>query len=258
MDVPVVVGFRYTPPMIGDVLEKLYADGVRKVVGVSLSPFESKSTNTAYSSAVDAALPGLPGLEMDYACAFGAMPEFVELHREQLASVLARTDCDGGTVLTVFTAHSLPVADLETPERYATGLRTVASEIARGLGLEAGDEFSASERLPGLASFGAPDAERAWLLAYQSKGQRPGEWLGPDIAEVMETAAANGFTQIVVSPIGFATEHMETRYDLDIVEAQRAAEAGDAIRSRASAQRAIHELVAATSSAVRKLLQPGA
>ena len=142
---------------------------------------------------------------------------------------------------------------LERATHLASGLRSVASDIASRLGFEAGDDFSASRRLPGIASFGAPDADRAWMLAYQSKGQRPGEWLGPDIAEVMDRAATQGFSAVVVCPIGFATEHMETRYDLDVVEARRAEDLG--IRfARGQAPNDHPLLVEAAASAVGELL----
>ncbi len=247
--VPVVTGFRYAPPKIGDVLALLYESGVRTVVGVSLSPFESKSTSTAYEGAVEEALAGLPGMRVVHTPALGGLAAFAQLHLSALDAALYRVGSPQSRTLVAFTAHSLPVADLETPELYASGLHRVAGEIARGLGMEPGADFSASERLPGIATFGAPDSHRPWVLAYQSKGQRPGEWLGPDIADVMNAAVTSGFEAIAVSPIGFATEHMETRYDLDVVEAARAAELGvEFVRS--AAPNSAPELIAAVSSAV--------
>jgi len=224
--IPVRVGFRYTPPKIGDTLGEFYDADIRHVIAVSLSPFESKATNTAYMCAVEEALPGLPGLAVTYLPPLHTLDAFVELHAQELREATDRLDTDPGDVLTVFTAHSLPVEDLQNPELYASGLRVVAREIAARLDMPSAAEFTDSARLPGIASFGAPDSGRPWLLAYQSKGQRPGEWLGPDIEDVMSVAAESGFAALVVSPIGFATEHMETRYDLDIVEADRARELG--------------------------------
>lgn len=218
---PVVVGFRYTAPRIEDTLAELHDRGVRRVIAVSLSPFESKSTATAYESAARKAVDGLPDMDIVFAPPWHLLEPFVAFHAEQLGDALARIDSPPQKTLVVFTAHSLPVADLETPERYASGLRSVASSVAKRLGLPAGSPGSSAE-LPGIEAFGALDSPRPWLLAYQSKGQRPGEWLGPDVSDVMQAAARAGFSAVVLSPIGFATEHMETLYDLDIVEAQRA------------------------------------
>lgn len=254
--VPVVVGFRYAPPKIGEVLEGLYEAGIRAVVGVSLSPFESKSTSTAYSGAVDEALDRLPGMRVVYAPAFATLPEFAALHERSLRSALDSLDAPGDRILTAFTAHSLPVADLETPERYVAGLREVSSTIALEVGFAPGADFSASERLPGIAAFGAPDSARPWVLAYQSKGQRAGDWIGPDIADVMEIAAREGFEGIAVSPIGFATEHMETRYDLDVVETERASRLGLQF-ARGAAPNSAPELVDAVAASVLRAIEAG-
>jgi len=247
--VPVAVGFKYTHPKIGDVLAGLHERGIRSVVGVSLSPFESKSTSTAYEGAVSEALPGLPGMRVEYAPALGELPEFAAAHAVALAEALGRVRASRSETLVVFTAHSLPVADLETPERYITGLRRVASHLAEEAGWSRGTDFAASELLGDIASFGALEGDSPWMLAYQSKGMRPGEWLGPDLADVMAAAAAAGIKAVVVSPIGFATEHMETRYDLDVVEADRASGLGIEF-ARGAAPNSHPALVGAVSSAV--------
>ncbi len=254
MPLPVVAGFKYTEPSIGSVLRGMYARGVRKVIAVSLSPFQSKATSTAYASAVNEAIEDMSEMNVQYVEAIGDMSIFVELHRESLSSASERVaDIDAHEVLTVFTAHSLPVSDLEAPELYVSGLRRVADEIAADLGYEAGADFSSCQRLPGIESFGSPDAAEPWMLAYQSKGMRPGAWLGPELEDVMALAAEHGFRAIVVSPIGFATEHMETAYDLDIVETGHAHELGIGFE-RGLAPNDDPRLVAAISSAILGIL----
>jgi ferrochelatase len=61
---------------------------------------------------------------------------------------------------------------------------------------------------------------------YQSKGARPGAWLGPYLDALLEGAALLEAPGAVVCPIGFMTDHMETLWDLDIVAKKRAAELG--------------------------------
>jgi ferrochelatase len=128
--------------------------------------------------------------------------------------------------LVVMTAHSLPEADLVADDPYPGGLREVADAVAAIAGLAEGAEFADDERLPGVAAFGSLDAPVPWLLAYQSRGVRPGTWLGPDLVRVMEVAAEVGYDGVVVVPIGFAIDHMETLWDLDIDAAGRASDLG--------------------------------
>jgi len=89
-------------------------------------------------------------------------------------------------------------------------------------GLAQGQDISDDERLPGIESVGGLGGAVPWVFAYQSKGARPGAWLGPDLDDVIDAASSAGYDSIVVCPVGFATDHMETMYDLDIVAEERA------------------------------------
>jgi ferrochelatase len=55
-----------------------------------------------------------------------------------------------------------------------------------------------------------------WKLVYQSRSGRPEDpWLEPDILEHLQELKAFGIEKVVVSPIGFLSDHMEVLYDLD-------------------------------------------
>ena len=53
-------------------------------------------------------------------------------------------------------------------------------------------------------------------MAFQSQGADGGEWLGPDLKSVLERERAVGAERVVLAPIGFPAEHVETLYDLDV------------------------------------------
>jgi ferrochelatase len=101
----------------------------------------------------------------------------------------------------------------------------MANSVALRLGLSEGVDSSFA-MLKGIETFGSADAPRAWYLAYQSKGNKPGAWLGPDLEDLIDALAGTQVKGIVVVPIGFMTDHMETLYDLDIVTAEKAYDAG--------------------------------
>jgi ferrochelatase len=64
---------------------------------------------------------------------------------------------------------------------------------------------------------------RAWRLVYQSRSGPPTvPWLEPDIGDHLEALRDGGVTDVVVIPIGFVSDHMEVKYDLDIEAAARA------------------------------------
>jgi ferrochelatase len=66
-----------------------------------------------------------------------------------------------------------------------------------------------------------------WQLVYQSRSGSPRQpWLEPDVLAVLRELAAQGVTDVVVSPVGFISDHMEVLYDLDTEAQQLAGELG--------------------------------
>jgi ferrochelatase len=102
----------------------------------------------------------------------------------------------------VMTAHSLPSRILETGDPYPEEVAVTARLVAERLGLH------------------------SWQTGWQSAGRTTEPWLGPDISEVIGDLAAAGASAVVVCPAGFTSDHLEVLYDLDIVAARRARDAG--------------------------------
>jgi ferrochelatase len=102
----------------------------------------------------------------------------------------------------VFTAHSIPLSMAEGGE-YEAQIRDTAGLVAEAVG------------------------RPAWDLAYQSRSGPPGQpWLAPDVKDQLTALAAEGVTDVVVSPIGFVSDHMEVVYDLDTDLKQHCQEIG--------------------------------
>lgn len=223
--VPVRVGMRYWHPFIENAVAELVTLGCDRIVTVSLSPFESKAATGAYREAIAAAVAGHPGLEVVEAPLVSELDEFIDYMTGSTAAAIEEIEPNEGAIV-VFTAHSLPEADLEADDPYVAGLERVAQAIAKKLGLEPGVAGAGAPLLTDFEAFGSAKAPRAWFLVYQSKGQRPGGWLEPDLSALTKAAADSAVTALAVVPIGFLTDHMETRYDLDIVGADETLSSG--------------------------------
>src|SRR5207248_6312691 len=66
-----------------------------------------------------------------------------------------------------------------------------------------------------------------WSVVYQSRSGPPQvPWLEPDVGDHLEHVAARGIRNVVISPIGFVSDHLEVLYDLDIEARERADELG--------------------------------
>jgi ferrochelatase len=64
-------------------------------------------------------------------------------------------------------------------------------------------------------------------LVYCSRSGPPTQpWLEPDVNDVLRALAADGVRRVIVAPIGFVSDHMEVRFDLDTEAAQTAAAVG--------------------------------
>jgi ferrochelatase len=101
-----------------------------------------------------------------------------------------------------FTAHSIPVAMAQAC-RYEDQLRESARLVAEAVGVD------------------------DWELVYQSRSGPPHvPWLEPDILDHLDAIAERGVTELVISPIGFVSDHLEVLFDLDVEARDRAAELG--------------------------------
>jgi ferrochelatase len=221
--IPVAAGMRHSEPSIEQAVARLASLGVRELVVVSLSPFDAAVTTGAYREAVDAAVATHVGMRIVEGADYHLSDAFVQTLEDAAAEAIQDADIVTNRTLIVFSAHSLPVADLEKDPTYVDQLRATAAAVAAGAGL---GEPSGFDALPGIEAFGGPGVTAPWLLAFQSKGRRGGEWAGPDLDDVIDAAAATGFAAVVVCPIGFALDHMETLYDIDVCAADRTLGAG--------------------------------
>jgi ferrochelatase len=96
------------------------------------------------------------------------------------------------TVPVLFTAHSLPERVVAMNDPYPDEVRGTVEAVTALLG------------------------NRPTLFAYQSQGRSGETWLGPTVESVVDKLANDGCKQVLVAPIGFLCDHVETLYDIDI------------------------------------------
>ena len=224
-DVPVRVGMRYWDPFIGDSIAELTSLGCTRIVTVSLSPFESKVASGAYREAIETARQDAAGLEIVEAPLASTLGAYDAFFVGSTRAAIAQA-ADGERAVVAFTAHSLPESDLVENDPYVAGLQTTAAAIAEKLGFAPGHEGAGGDIAEGFSAMGSSGGPHPWYLVYQSKGAKPGAWLGPVLEELVDAVAVSGGRALVVCPVGFMTDHMETLWDLDCVAAGYAADKG--------------------------------
>jgi ferrochelatase len=173
-------------PFVEEVLPTATSEGARRFLVLPLAPYSVPlyCESTQSQAAVWAENNGTP-LELFASESWASHPAFVAALVDGIAPVL---DAESELLLT---AHSLPLRAIQAGDRYQAEVEACAGTVAEALGC-------------------------SYRLCYQSAGADGGPWLGPTLAETLEAVHAEGSRRVVVAPIGFVADHVETLYDLDI------------------------------------------
>jgi ferrochelatase len=204
-DLPIYWGNRNWHPMLADTLRRMRDDGVRRAIAFFTSAYSSYSGCRQYRENILAAQAevgdGAP--EVDKLRAFYNHPGFIGPVAENVKTALGKIPEERrGSAHIAFTAHSIPT-DMADSSQYVQQLSEACNLVASAAGI--------------------PD----FKLVFQSRSGPPSQpWLGPDIRDHLRDLHATGRTDVVVSPIGFISDHLEVLYDLDIEAAGLSRELG--------------------------------
>lgn len=192
---PIYWGNRNWHPLLADTLRKMATDGIRRALAFVTSAYSSYSSCRQYRENIAAAQaevgPAAP--QIDKLRAFFNHPRFIESMIDRTRSALELVPIDRrNDAELIFTAHSIPVA-MATGSRYEEQLHEASRLVAEGV-----------ER-------------NRWSLVYQSRSGPPQQpWLEPDIGDFIKARHAQSpWSNIVIVPIGFISDHLEIVYDLD-------------------------------------------
>jgi ferrochelatase len=105
---------------------------------------------------------------------------------------------DGSEVHVLFSAHSLPQKIIEQGDPYVDHIIATIKRI--------------SELIP-----------MRWHLSYQSRSG-PVKWLGPSTDTKLSELASEGVRKVLIVPISFVSDHIETLYEIDILYRKLAGE----------------------------------
>ena len=195
LGIPVLTGMRHWEPRIARAVEAALESGHVMLVGLVLAPHWSSLSIAKYEQLFDRAVAGRA--ETRFVREWGTEPGFVELLAQRVRAVTS-----GGDVHVVFTAHSLPARIVDTGDTYRDALLETARLVA--------------ERA----------AIRDWSFAFQSESPTGEPWLGPDILDHLADLPERGVEDVLVCPVGFVSDHLEIRWDIDVEAVERARELG--------------------------------
>jgi len=188
----VKAGMRYWHPFIEEALTGFEGCGVKKIVALSLYPqFCSATTSSVVNKFKELARGKFDFTVIDSWCNY---PDFISAWASQIESSLEK---HGRDCLIVFSAHGIPVSLVKKGDPYVSEVKTTVKAIA--------DKMKISH----------------WRLCYQSR-TGPIRWTEPSVEQTIEEIAKSGIKKVLIVPISFVSDCIETLYEIDIVYRKKA------------------------------------
>ncbi len=205
-DFQVYIAMRYWHPFTEEAVAAMAADGVEEVIVLPLYPHYSHTTTGSSLNELKRVMAARnlrwPLWVVD--------PYYGQADYQQAVAETIRQGLDGhawgcepGQVRLLFSAHSLPLRHVKrTRDPYPEQIHACCRQIAE-------------THFPG----------HPWDLSYQSKvGRMP--WLGPDTDGVLHYYAGQHIDNVLMVPISFVSDHVETLVEIDKLYVPLAAELG--------------------------------
>jgi ferrochelatase len=191
LGMPVLTGMKHWTPRIADAVEAALAGGAHSLVGLVLAPHYSRLSIGGYRRLLDDAVAGRA--QLAFVESWHDDPGFVSFLADRVRGTSAHV---------VFTAHSLPARILAEGDPYREQLLETARLVAAEAGID------------------------DWSFSFQSESPTGEPWLGPDILDHLTVLHGRGVRDVLVCPVGFVSDHLEIRWDIDTEAQERARELG--------------------------------
>jgi ferrochelatase len=223
------LGMKHWHPYIPEAVRQMAADGIERVVAITLAPHYSTMSIAQYLNYVREGLDDIEQpLEIQCVKSYHDELLFIDALEEKLRAAIDRVpESQRADMPVVFTAHSLPEKILREGDPYREQLLETSQLVA--------------DRVEGMN----------WRFAFTSQGETQDKWLGPTLAETLDELSAEGHEAVMCCTVGFVSEHLETLFDFDIEGRQDAEDRGIAFY-RAEALGTSATYIEALAAVVRK------
>jgi len=183
----VYTGMSYWQPFIKDSVERMVKDGVKKIVALTLYPQYSRATTGAAMKRFRAAADSL-GIRYSCIESWCDHPQYISALADRIRIGIAGFR---EKPVILFSAHSLPQKLINLGDPYLDQtLRTIRA-LNDNIAMD-------------------------WHLSFQS-GSGPVKWLGPSTETAITELGIRGVKDLLIVPISFVSDHIETLYEIDIL-----------------------------------------
>ncbi len=195
----VTMAMRYWHPYATETLSELHGQGIRKVIALTLYPHYSIATTGS-------SLDDLQSVARKFSPSFAMVEISSWPDNSGYVTALVQTirdgmqQFDGGEVQLVYSAHSLPQKFIKEGDPYVEHLQRTIAAVEKEVSI-------------------------AGRLCYQSRSG-PVRWLSPSTPEMLESLASEGCKNVLMVPISFVSDHVETLYEIDMLYRDMATDLG--------------------------------
>ncbi|MBS0183920.1 MAG: ferrochelatase [Nitrospira sp.] len=200
----VYVGLRHWHPFIKETYADLLKESPEQIIGVCMAPQQSSLSTGAYRRKVEEARAEFADrTDVTYVGSWNRHPWLIAAIVDNIRKGLFAFPVDvRASVPVLFTAHSLPDRIVTMKDPYPDEVKGTVEAVTQFLG------------------------NQPTYFAYQSQGRSSEPWLGPTVESMLETIRMAGHRYVLVAPIGFICDHVETLFDIDIELKQSATDKG--------------------------------
>jgi ferrochelatase len=192
----VYVGMRYWRPFIGDTVGDIIRDGIEHLVVLTLYPHYSKTTTGSSLNDFKRALK-TGKINVQYIKEWHDFPPYIDALAELIAE--GASEFHGQDFTLLYSAHNLPASFIRGGDPYLDHIKNTIRHV--------------NTRLSD-APYSIKDLK--WELAFQSRSG-PVEWLEPSTNDIIIKMADEGVRNLLIVPISFVSDHIETLYEIDIL-----------------------------------------
>lgn len=191
------VAMRYSRPSTLEALAAIKREGISKVVALSLYPHYSRATTGSSINELNRVLKqsGVQ-FEMKWIDRFYNHPLYIRALAEKVSEGLASFP-DSKEAEIVFSAHSLPQSFIDEGDPYLAHIQETVRLVMEQVG------------------------DASYQLSFQSKAG-PVKWLEPSTEDMLQSLAAKGRKNLLMVPLSFVSDHIETLHEIDIQYAEEA------------------------------------
>ena len=226
---PILPAFSYWHPFISESVSKAHHEGASDLVALSLYPQYCSATTGTCLEDLSLVLPGkLFESSLTVIDSWANHPLYLDALTATALEALERVPEDRrDDAVIVFSAHGVPENLINRGDSYLDETRLTVAGVVERLG------------------------NRPHELAFQSR-LGPVKWLEPSLPGMLRTLASRGAPPLVIIPVSFVSDHIETLYELDIQHRKIAEDLGFTIFERAPALNTRPDFIKALAQLVRE------